>query len=120
MDLIEPKSDLETCYANEEVIRQFGEFSFDCKENAQHYDKYSQQYDMMQAATGFNDPYELVKVMIEILKTPKDSKIIDFGCGTGLLGEYLKQGGFQECYGIDGSSDMLKIAISKNVYLKTW
>ncbi len=58
--------------------------------------------------------------MIEILKTPKDSKIIDFGCGTGLLGEYLKQGGFQECYGIDGSSDMLKIAISKNVYLKTW
>ena len=57
----------------------------------------------MQYLTGFNDPYEIVKVSLEQLADPtkisdvlchKKTKIIDFGCGTGLLGNELSRNGF--------------------------
>jgi len=60
-----PKADLARCYQNEEIIHAFGVFSFDQRENAIHYDKYSTEYDNMQSMTGFNDPYEIVKVSLE-------------------------------------------------------
>ena len=111
-NLEEPIANIDQCYANEEVIHKFGVFSKDSRDNQSHYDLYSKDYDMMQSATGFNDPYELVKVFME-LGLAKDLKIIDFGCGTGLLGEYLQKGGYQNTYGIDGSKDMLTIANTK-------
>ena len=85
-----------------------------------HYDKYSSEYDNMQTMTGFNDPYEIVKVCVSELGSFKEVRICDFGCGTGLLGEELKKQGFTDVCGIDGSSDMLKIADSKGVYKQTW
>ena len=36
-------------------------------------------------------------------KFPKDAKIIDFGCGTGILGQILSDLGYSEIIGIDGS-----------------
>lgn len=75
------------------MIHAFGVFSFDQKENAVHYDKYSTEYDNMQTMTGFNDPYELVKVCHNLLGSKEsnvlanlNAKIVDFGCGTGLMG----------------------------------
>ena len=84
--LIEPKSDIDRCHQWTEDIHDFGVFTFEQKRNAEHYDFYSGKYDAMQEMTGFNDPYELVKLMIEH-GVPRDAKIIDFGCGTGLTGE---------------------------------
>ena len=83
----------------------------------------------MQTMTGFNDPYEIVKACCEQLTSKeklsdvlanKHARIIDFGCGTGLLGYELVRNGFDQVYGIDGSLDMLKIADSKGYYKKTW
>ncbi len=57
----------------------------------------------MQSMTGFNDSYEIVKVSLEQLADPamisdvlcnKQTKIIDFGCGIGLLGKELSRNGF--------------------------
>ena len=75
---------------------------------------------MMQKATGFNDPYELVKCFVQNIQLNLESKVIDFGCGTGLCGQYLKQAGFTNIYGLDGSPDMLKIANEKKLYKQTW
>ena len=122
-----PKANLERCYQNEELIHAFGVFSFDQKENAEHYDKYSTEYDNMQTMTGFNDPYELVKVCHELLESREsnvlanvDAKIVDFGCGTGLMGIELKKRGFNNIYGLDGSQDMLNIAKEKGIYKESW
>ena len=43
----------------------------------------------------------------------KTAKIIDVGCGTGLVGNYLKTKGFIYFDGIDISEDMLEIAKSR-------
>jgi predicted TPR repeat methyltransferase len=45
-------------------------------------------------------------------------QIIDYGCGTGLVGEHLYEKGFRFIDGLDISSGMLDIAASKNVYRK--
>jgi len=79
-----------------------------------HYDKYSSEYDNMQEMTGFNDPVELIKVvkreLLEAGKITQESRVVDFGCGTGLAGEELQSLGFTHVYGLDGSPDMLQVA----------
>ena len=47
------------------MIHSFGVFSYDQHENAEHYNKYSKEYDSIQEMTGFNDPFELVKVLLD-------------------------------------------------------
>ena len=46
--------------------------------------------------------------------------MLDFGCGTGLMGIELKKAGYTNIYGIDGSPKMLEKADSKGVYRWTW
>lgn len=71
--------------------------------------------------TGFNDPFELVKLLIgPKVNVPITARTIDFGCGTGLAGQDLHAVGFKEIYGIDGSKDMLQVAGSKNIYKQLW
>ena len=38
---------------------------------------------------------------------PEGAKVLDAGCGTGLVGALLKQKGFPEIHGIDYSAGML-------------
>jgi len=44
-------------------------------------------------------------------------EIIDFGCGTGLVGESLRNAGFENLTGVDCSTSMLFEAQEKKVYL---
>ena len=44
------------------------------------------------------------------------TKILDAGCGTGLVGEILNKNSFQNLIGADFSQEMLNIAKQKNVY----
>ena len=44
------------------------------------------------------------------------AEVIDFGCGTGLVGKYLTERGFKNVVGIDGSAGMLEKAREKNCY----
>ena len=57
----------------------------------------------------------IVKCLLE-KDIPKDSLLIDFGCGTGILGENLNQVGYTNVVGVDGSPEMLEVARAKNVY----
>ena len=58
-----------------------------------------------------NDQFHLAKFLKDQFPDlSRDSKIIDFGCGTGLAGEQLAIVGFKTIDGNDGSEEMLEIA----------
>jgi len=44
------------------------------------------------------------------------AKVLDMGCGTGLVGQYLHEYGFRTIVGVDASSGMLQKAQEKGVY----
>jgi SAM-dependent methyltransferase len=46
----------------------------------------------------------------------QDGKVIDVGCGTGLVGKEIFKRGFKHLYGCDISSRMLTIAKEKRIY----
>lgn len=49
----------------------------------------------------------------------KNLKLLDLGCGTGLVGEILKEKyGFDNLVGLDVSEDMLEKAKEKGIYKK--
>ncbi|MGE4594042.1 MAG: class I SAM-dependent methyltransferase [Gammaproteobacteria bacterium] len=45
-----------------------------------------------------------------------DARILDAGCGTGLVGEILKRKGFDDVVGVDFSPSMLDQAAEKSIY----
>lgn len=61
-----------------------------------------------------NISYNVVEKMAEIIP-PLKGKVLDLGCGTGLIGEKFKNTD-NIFYGIDLSAAMLKLAESKKVY----
>lgn len=48
----------------------------------------------------------------------RECRVLDAGCGTGLVGRYLKQMGYENVDALDVSKDMLKEAEKKGVYQK--
>ena len=55
------------------------------------------------------------ELLISYLKKDK-AKILDAGCGTGLVGEFLFNNNFKNVEGVDFSEEMLSIASNKKVY----
>ena len=76
----------------------------------------------MHDKAGFNDPYWLAKVAVERLGQPgqplshSTCRLMDFGCGTGRLGVELKKVGYVDISGVDGSTEMINVAHSKDCY----
>lgn len=56
--------------------------------------------------------------LCEIFVSDKTAKILDVGCGTGLVGLHLAHRGFEFIDGLEPSENMVSIARSKNVYNK--
>ena len=46
----------------------------------------------------------------------KKAKILDAGCGTGLVGEILFENNYKNVEGVDFSEEMLSVANQKNIY----
>jgi predicted TPR repeat methyltransferase len=72
---------------------------------------------------GYPDPKKVQEFVSQIATSqiiPKHrAQILDFACGTGLVGKYLKEdGGFENIAGIDVSSKMLEQANLKGAYNK--
>ena len=45
-----------------------------------------------------------------------DARILDLGCGTGMVAEHLQERGYNNIDGVDLAPDLLKIAKEKGVY----
>lgn len=80
----------------------------------EHFDEIALNYEAAYLRAGYLDPKMCQKYVTDIAMEniiPKHrAQILDFGCGTGLVGEYLKGSGFENVTGIDISSKMLEQA----------
>lgn len=54
--------------------------------------------------------------MCETFLSDKTAKILDVGCGTGLVGEHLFRFGFKSLDGLEPAKQMISIAQTKNIY----
>ena len=85
------------------------------EEMRRRYDLWAQSYD---GDVGSYDdylvPWEATKVAEQVLD--KDALIVDAGAGTGLVGQTLKDAGFQRLIAVDYSEGMLEVARQKQVY----
>ena len=82
----------------------------------QHYKLWADKYDDDLINWGYAYPSQLKTIMTRNIKVKKSSKILDAGCGTGLVAEVLNDMNFKNIVGLDYSIDMLKIAKNKNIY----
>jgi predicted TPR repeat methyltransferase len=85
----------------------------------EHYDNEASHYDQIYLNLGYHDPLQCALLADKHL--PKENRdeaeILDMGCGTGLVGAYLKEkGGFTKIVGVDASSGMLSESDKKGVY----
>ncbi len=80
------------------------------------YDGWADRYDQeLLEDWGYTSPKKAVQLLLEAMGS-HDLKVLDSGCGTGLVGELLKKAGMSSLSGIDYSPGMLAEAKKKGVY----
>lgn len=80
------------------------------------YRDWASDYDDDIAGTlKFTGGIDIAKMLARGL-TDKSSRIVDLGCGTGLVGAELQRLGYSDLDGIDLSPEMLDVARSKGIY----
>jgi 2-polyprenyl-3-methyl-5-hydroxy-6-metoxy-1,4-benzoquinol methylase len=68
-------------------------------------------YDEYMQYINFNaEPYNIAPAVEEILKLPKDAKILDVGCGTGLIGKLISKMGYKNITGVDATQKFIDAA----------
>ena len=82
------------------------------------YDDWSEIYDAhLTGEFGYISPGIAARALAAV--TPaRDITVMDYGCGTGLVGEALREQGFTTVDGVDLSTGMLEQARAKGVYRK--
>lgn len=91
------------------------------KEHAQkHFDHIASNYEGMYLRMGYPDPKYVANFANRFAKknglNPAEASVIDFGCGTGLVGQYMSEFGFKNMIGLDVSPQMLEECSNKGVY----
>lgn len=79
------------------------------------YDNWAGSYDRDLWASGNPHP-AIVNGMIGRHVTDFNARILDAGCGTGLVGLILHQTGYRNLDGLDASEGMLDVARAKGIY----
>ncbi len=84
-------------------------------ELAAEYDRVAEKYD---AALTQDHEWRMPEIMAGLVAwlLPREAKILDAACGTGLVGEHLNRFGFTDVHGVDLSPGMVAVARRKNVY----
>jgi predicted TPR repeat methyltransferase len=84
---------------------------------AEHYDELSSHYEHIYLTVGYHDPLKCAELTKELFgEDCADKQVFDMGCGTGLVGQYLKERGFKQVVGVDASKGMLEKAQEKQSY----
>jgi predicted TPR repeat methyltransferase len=80
------------------------------------YSEWAGRYDRdLLGEMGYVAPMIASKLLGDYL-TGKGSRILDAGCGTGIVGECLRRGGYRNIEGLDYSQAMLEKARAKGIY----
>ena len=81
-----------------------------------YYDVWGDKYDRDMVEWNYTGPQETVKIFKKYSKN-KDIKILDAGCGTGLVGIELRKNGYTNIDGADLSKKLLDL-IPSDLYKK--
>ena len=102
-------------------IREIEKFNKFEKEKAEeHFDAVALNYEQIYTRVGYPDPVKCAEWTKKVCETeclrPEQVKVLDFACGTGLVGKHLTENGFTNISGVDLSQKMLDEAQTKGVY----
>lgn len=86
----------------------------DAGEVGAHYDAWAADYERDLMAAGYR--YPPVGAALIARHVPRAARILDGGCGTGLMGEALAAAGYGDLVGLDLSDGMLSVARAKGCY----
>ena len=96
-------------------MEKHGAFSQD--KIAEHYDELSSHYEEIYLRAGWHDPLKCAELAKQCSgESAENSSVLDMGCGTGLVGQYLRERGFKTIVGVDASRGMLDKAQKKGAY----
>jgi predicted TPR repeat methyltransferase len=87
----------------------------------ERYDKWASTYDVDVKQRSYKGPDYIVEYLMElvskqVIERRSDLKVLDAGCGTGLIGVKLKKHGFSHIDGVDFSQEMVKLAYETGAY----
>ena len=84
---------------------------------AEHYDELSSHYEEIYLRAGWHDPLKCAELAKQCIGDAAEAaEVLDMGCGTGLVGQYLVERGFKKVVGVDASAGMLEKARVKGSY----
>jgi predicted TPR repeat methyltransferase len=110
------KADLNLVSQHKTGVEAFA-FGDDCHDVIYNYDEYAGEYDfILNTCLGYRDPQYAVQTLLSCSNLNSNARFIDFGCGTGFVGEELAKAGFTDLVGLDASSEMLRLCQEKRVY----
>lgn len=85
------------------------------QELAERYDQWAKDYDQdLEQDFEWLGPQRAAEVFAKYVA--RDSRILDAGAGTGLVGKFLAENGYDQIVAMDMSAGMLEEARKKNVY----
>jgi len=106
---IEIMSDIDSRLARAYDVKSLAEIKTLYQQWAPDYDRDTLEH------LGYVGPKELVNTFVKHFIS-RDERILDIGCGTGLVGEELHRAGFRHFDGFDISEEMLAEAEKKGIY----
>ncbi|MEM7256063.1 MAG: class I SAM-dependent methyltransferase [Pseudomonadota bacterium] len=101
--------------AKQDTAEQNRRKSYDDPDKEKYYDQWAQTYDIDLQSEGYCGPDQAADMFSSLV--PTDHRVMDFGCGTGLVGELLHGRGYRQLYGVDVSRGMLQQAERRACYV---
>lgn len=80
------------------------------------YNDWAASYDTDLDSLGYSAPQKAANVLAQLLPPTSQTRVLDAGCGTGLVGAALSRHGFKHIDGADLSPGMLKQAAKTGAY----
>ncbi|NET01949.1 MAG: class I SAM-dependent methyltransferase [Sphaerospermopsis sp. SIO1G2] len=106
-----------------DAIKEAHGLSYDPEKLETYYDKWSSQYDNDVSSEEYSGPRYIAEYLTRILETKfqvganrEELKILDAGCGTGLVGVEVEKLGFGKIDGFDLSNNMVEVANNTGSY----
>lgn len=106
-----------------DAIKEAHELCYEVNKLEQYYDKWSGNYDHDVSDEDYLGPEYIANYLVNIWQNHlnvdsinKYVKVLDAGCGTGLVGQVLYSKGFQNIDGFDLSHRMVEIAKKTQAY----
>jgi predicted TPR repeat methyltransferase len=94
--------------------RWTSQFSVEPSEVEAEFDAEAAEYERQLTDWDYRVPEDSTKLLTQYV--PRSAKVLEAGCGTGLVGAAHYVLGYQNLYGCDLSSAMLGLAKSKGIY----